>query len=133
MTYCAFTKTVTLVKWYLYYLIKSMDPTPEKKTDLFKGAKLTDHSEVHSILVQSHSVLITAKSFIVQEKKKKRTVGQNPFSYNNILFLTLANRRCYSLGFIKRKNLSFAWKLLEEMISTQRQNSEATTLMIPFM
>lgn len=71
MTYCAFTKTVTLVKWYLYYLIKSMDPTPEKKTDLFKGAKLTDHSEVHSILVQSHSVLITAKSFIVQEKKKK--------------------------------------------------------------
>lgn len=39
----------------------------------------------------------------------------------------------YSPGFIKGKNLSCAWQFLKEMITTEGQNSEATTLMIPFM
>lgn len=47
-----------------------MDPTLQKKTDLFKEVKPTDHSEAHSVSVQSCSVLITAKCFIVQAKKQ---------------------------------------------------------------
>lgn len=32
-------------------------------------------------------------------------MGQNPFSGNNILYLTLTNNRCYSLWVYKRKEL----------------------------
>lgn len=102
-----------------------------EKNRLFKEAKPTDYSEVRGISAQSHSVLITAKGFIVQAKE--RTVGQNPFSYNKIQFLTLANSRCYSPGLIKGKNLNCAWQFLKEMITTEGQNSEATTLMMAFM